>query len=395
MQSQHFIEMSENFSCCQNNFSQAAGVFCATCKAWVHLICSGLPPYQIRAYANTTRKYECAVCIEKSDTNYAIGIDEINTSIREQSEALKKMAETIHSENLDGISQNQSEIPSNPDQRPATVDTGTPPPSLNPNGQTVHVLPEGDAHGNHADDTGNNSVPRDSGNQDVRTLNAPPNDNLGSRGGHSTNFTQRRKICEAYYRNWCYNIRHCKYLHPNICPAYMEDGYRRHGCTDRRCKLFHPIICESSWNNRECLNLECEDRHLRHTRRKAPPPAIYNRAPFHGANFTQGSHPPIPPGHHIQSQHTPTVPTYAQVCQPQAGPSTSAISLEDVKEMMRQLMREEFLPQFKTIPNTFPAATHQMTDLQQGAVPQFSLSQLPPNLGNQQNPVFYTPISMA
>ena len=87
-------------------------------------------------------------------------------------------------------------------------------------------------------------------------------------------------VCTFHLRKKCRHGRYgtkkwrgaiCQKKHPEICRKYSNYGTTRHvGCNrGTECRFFHPPLCRSSETRRECLKVDCQHQHLKHTRRTA------------------------------------------------------------------------------------------------------------------------------
>ena len=319
--------MSE-FNCCENNFDREAGIQCDVCKFWVHMLCSNLPLYQIWAYKATTRKYECESCLEKRE-NFFTQLEGFKLAIREQEDALMSSVHT------------------------ATIPDSDPSEKTDENDDEFHETSEGtDVQIIASHDSQTPTIIQENPNKSQTSQIQEKTHESQKANPDARNIQKSQMICPDYKHSWCYDIKHCPYRHPKICPEFMEDGYGQYGCKriGRRCPrgAFHPDICKDSWHNRVCPNRSCEYRHLKYTRRfirdKTQSHKFDSPPPLMRPNFQDVRQPPLPPGQqtiHMTEGQTALSQPPIQSQPITAQENTATFSLEELRTLLRQMIREE------------------------------------------------------
>ena len=89
------------------------------------------------------------------------------------------------------------------------------------------------------------------------------------------------EVCPFYLRGKCQYGRFgtkkvggktCPKKHPTLCRKFSSHGtIRQFGCTKgSECKYYHQPLCKSSELRHQCYNPDCQNHHLKHTRRTPP-----------------------------------------------------------------------------------------------------------------------------
>ena len=77
------------------------------------------------------------------------------------------------------------------------------------------------------------------------------------------------QICQFYKFGRCKFGKKCKEPHPKPCENFLKHGLKKYnadGCSDD-CNDYHPYVCRNSLKRKECFSLNCQNKHLRGTKR--------------------------------------------------------------------------------------------------------------------------------
>lgn len=220
-------------------------VKCATCKAYVHVICTQLPKYYLVQYFISRVEYKCETCIR----------DGLPKDDKDNDAFTRELAWVMDRVERERRQLKPPKYVKGPSSKLDDDDDD--------NGETSALLSDCETEVEVVSQQPRQRNPSDS--QPAQT----EEQSIVHRGGVDS---PKEKICIFYRRGKCKHGRAgkgCQYSHPKLCNKFKINGSNpRGGCRNvKNCKFLHPKICYGSKDKRECYNKECTYLHLKGTRR--------------------------------------------------------------------------------------------------------------------------------